>query len=218
MVILEAIYSMEGDEAPLESIAALCDTYSAALIVDEAHATGIYGTEGRGLTHQLGLTEKVFARIHTFGKALGTHGAAIIGSRLLYRYLLNYARSFIYTTALSPSSVIAISEAYTYLRAHKSQVQALRANISDFIQLRRNSGLNWIESSSPIQSLLCPDNRRCKKLAAYLKEQQFIVAPIMSPTVAAGSERIRFCLHSFNTASEIITLFKVLKEWEQKSL
>ena len=104
IVVVESIYSMDGDEGPLSKIADLCEKYGALLIVDEAHSTGIYGENGAGLVCQYGLENRVYARVHTFGKALGFHGAAVVGSHVLRDYLINYSRSFIYTTAIDRKS------------------------------------------------------------------------------------------------------------------
>ncbi len=101
---------MDGDTAPLEKISELCENYNAHLIIDEAHATGVFGNTGEGLVQQLHLQKKCFARIHTFGKACGVHGAAILGSETLKNYLINFSRPFIYTTALPPSSFAAIKK------------------------------------------------------------------------------------------------------------
>lgn len=101
-VAIETIYSMDGDVAPLAHIANVCSQYGAALIADEAHATGVWGPQGGGLVTSLGVQQQVFARIHTFGKALGGHGAAVVGSNVLRSFLVNFARSLVYSTALPP--------------------------------------------------------------------------------------------------------------------
>ena len=111
-VVTESLFSMDGDLAPLQEMAALCEQYNAKLIVDEAHATGIVGEHGEGLVQHLQLQSKCFARIHTFGKALGVHGAIVLGSSFLRSYLINFSRPFIYTTALPPCTVQHIAEAY----------------------------------------------------------------------------------------------------------
>ena len=115
-VAVESVYSMDGDFAPLIEMVALCRQHHAHLIVDEAHATGIFGEQGQGRAVELGIENELFARVHTFGKALGCHGAVVIGSTALRDYLVNYARSFIYTTALPMHSLITIRAAYEYLQ------------------------------------------------------------------------------------------------------
>ena len=114
-VVVESIYSMDGDTAPLKSIAELCSQYDAALIVDEAHSNGIYGKDGAGLVVELGLEKTVFARVITFGKAFGCHGAAVLGSQDLIAFLINFSRSFIYTTAPAPHQVLSLKIAYDNL-------------------------------------------------------------------------------------------------------
>ncbi|HSZ87093.1 MAG TPA: aminotransferase class I/II-fold pyridoxal phosphate-dependent enzyme, partial [Puia sp.] len=111
-VVTESVFSMDGDIAPLKIISELCEKYNANLIVDEAHATGVVGEKGEGLVQQLNLQEKCFARMHTFGKALGCHGAVILGSETLKNYLINFSRAFIYTTSLPEISVEAIKNSY----------------------------------------------------------------------------------------------------------
>ncbi len=111
-VVTESVFSMDGDMAPLQEIATLCDQYGANLIVDEAHATGVIGERGGGAIQALGLQDRCFARIHTFGKALGCHGAVILGSPVLRNYLINFCRPFIYSTSLPPASVAAIQASY----------------------------------------------------------------------------------------------------------
>src|SRR5690606_598161 len=114
-IVTESVFSMDGDKAPLKEIADLAENYKAFLIVDEAHATGVFGKKGQGLVQQLDLQNKVFARIITFGKAMGAHGAAVTGSKLLVDYLINFSRSFIYTTALPPHAVATILASYMLL-------------------------------------------------------------------------------------------------------
>jgi len=124
-VAVESVYSMDGDCAPLREIVELVQHYDAYLIVDEAHATGVFGTEGRGRVVENSLQDMVFARLHTFGKALGVHGAAVVGSRTLKNYLINFARSFIYTTSLTPHSLVAIRCAYQQLARSRGLIGQL---------------------------------------------------------------------------------------------
>ncbi|WP_317133566.1 aminotransferase class I/II-fold pyridoxal phosphate-dependent enzyme [Antarcticibacterium flavum] len=132
-VVTESVFSMDGDKPDLIKIADLTNKLHCRLIVDEAHATGVLGKNGEGLVHQLGLQEKVFARIVTFGKALGAHGAAILGSKELQDYLVNFSRSFIYTTGLPPHSVATIIAAYSMLPGNDNY-RLLHDNIKYFRQ------------------------------------------------------------------------------------
>jgi 8-amino-7-oxononanoate synthase len=210
-VAVESVYSMDGDEAPLMEIAALCRRYDACLIVDEAHATGVKGISGQGLVHQLGLGDLVFARVHTFGKALGCHGAIVLGSSLLREWLINYARAFIYTTALPPSALAAIASAYDLLEEKPDVQRALDQRIALFRALSRNNAVKGLmESSSPIQCILVPGNTNVRMAADKLQKEGFDVRPILSPTVPAGKERLRICIHAFNTEEEIGRLISFL--------
>ncbi len=209
-VAIESVYSMDGDIAPLKEMAELCSSRKANLIVDEAHATGVFNM---GLVQQLQLQDKVFTRIYTFGKALGCHGAIVAGSKTLKKYLVNYARSFIYTTALPLHSIISIDCAYRFLGQNEGTVKKLHEIIKYFRQTAYNqkeTNGKWIDSSSAIQSLLVPGNENVKKLALAIQEYNMDVRPIMSPTVPRGKERIRICLHAYNTKSEIDKLLEII--------
>ncbi len=200
-VVVESVYSMDGDEAPLIALADLCIKYGAFLVVDEAHSTCIYGN-GAGLVCQLNLEKQVFARLHTFGKALGCHGAAWLVSNTVRDFLLNFSRAFIYTTALPPHALATIVAAYQQLPKSEEITQALFHNIQLFKQrLSRLDGL--ISSNSPIQGWVLGSNQKALAAANYLSENGFSVKPIRYPTVPLGTERIRIVIHAFNTPAEI---------------
>jgi 8-amino-7-oxononanoate synthase len=212
-IAVESVYSMDGDVAPLGEIADLCDLYGAALLVDEAHATGIYGSKGEGLVVELGLQERVLARVHTFGKALGVHGAAVVGPTILRDYLINFARPFIYTTALPPHSLLAIRYAHEFAKTHAEARKQLQNRIAYFQQRVREQlpNMNWINSHSPIQCLIVPGNERARAIAAEAQQAGLDVRAILSPTVSSGQERLRLCIHAFNTVEEIDRLVNSLQ-------
>ena len=199
---------MDGDIAPLKAISELCGKYNAHLIVDEAHATGVVGEKGEGLVQQLDLQKKCFARVHTFGKALGCHGAIILGSETLKNYLINFSRAFIYTTSLPEISVDAIKKAYELFPHMNNEREHLEQLIADF----QNATLNFekLKSLTPIQVVIIPGNDEVKKIASYLQENNFDVRAIVYPTVQKGSERLRIVLHSFNTVDEVSLLVEKL--------
>lgn len=211
-VVVESLYSMDGDEAPLTDIARLCARYDAALVVDEAHASGVYGPGGAGLVVAYGLERQVLARTHTFGKALGVHGAAVLGSDLLRTYLINTARSFIYTTSLPPHALLAIQLAHAQLRDEPERASLLHDRVAYFQQRRQQllPAATWLPSQSPIQGLVVPGNAAVRHLATAVRQAGFDVRPIVSPTVATGQERIRICLHSYNTEAELDGLLTTL--------
>ena len=218
-IVTESVFSMDGDIPDLEGLTKLSKKYNALLVIDEAHATGVFGKNGVGLVQQLGLEENVFARIQTFGKAIGSHGAAILGSDQLRNYLINFARSFIYTTALSPHTLATIITVYENLQLDVENVTRLRANINFFkAELDRNAlTKRFINSDSAIQSCILPGNERVKSIALHLQENGFVVKPILSPTVPLGQERLRFCLHAYNSKQEISEVLERLANFVQKS-
>lgn len=214
IVVVESVYSMDGDEAPLAALVELCREYGAGLVVDEAHSTGLWGPGGAGLCVEKGLQDEVLARIHTFGKAMGVHGACIAGQEVLIRYLLNYSRTFIYTTALPAHAVLGIREAVRYRGQHPERMQQLERNIQLFHDLLEEKGdflqKQLLPSRTPIQAVLIPGNERVVKVAQKLQAEQFMVWPILAPTVPEGEERLRICLHQYNTPSEIERLVNLL--------
>ncbi|WP_343488158.1 pyridoxal phosphate-dependent aminotransferase family protein [Allomuricauda sp. d1] len=213
-VITESVFSMDGDVPDLESLAIFCSEHGFRLVVDEAHATGIFG-EGKGLINEFGLEKKVFARLVTFGKAMGCHGAAWLGSEKMKSYLINFARSFIYTTALPPHTAASILAAYEVLQKSigKEKIDTLKSNIHFFVDTVKNLGLNTYFglSDSAIQICFVDGNQKAKQLSKELKEEGFDVRPIFSPTVPKGKERLRFCLHAFNTEHEIKKVLNLVK-------
>jgi 8-amino-7-oxononanoate synthase len=213
-VAVESLYSMDGDLAPLLEISELCTLFGAALIVDEAHATGVIGNKGVGLVQQLALQDKIFARLHTFGKAIGGHGAVVLGSENLKQYLINYARPLIYSTALSLHDIVHTIHAYQLLMEKGELLrQELHQKISFFSNEIKNISDRYqiLNSNSPIQAIFVPGNEAIVALAKKLQQNGFDLRPIRYPTVASGTERLRICLHRFNSESEIVDLINFLK-------
>jgi len=223
-IVTESVFSMDGDIPDLRTLAEFAEKQKCFLVVDEAHATGVFGLDGAGIVQELGIQEKVFARIITFGKALGCHGAAILGSSTLKAYLVNFARSFIYTTALPPHSVATILASYQYLKnkpklaqvnpenVEGREIKKLKQNIEFFkSEIVANKLQSFFtESNSAIQSCIIPGNEKVKNTASKLEAEGYNVKPILSPTVPKGKERLRFCLHSFNSEEEISGVLKLL--------
>jgi 8-amino-7-oxononanoate synthase len=207
-LVTESIFSMDGDYAPLKEIVDLCEKFNAALIVDEAHATGVAGEKGAGLVQQLKLEKKCFARIHTFGKACGAHGAIVLGSEKLKKYLVNFSRQFIYSTALPPAAVEAISISYKIFPSMEKE----RNHLNQLINVFKNRNLNFkiLSSDTPIQIVVIPGNEEVKKVAKNLQENNFDIRPILYPTVPKGGERLRIVMHAFNTLDEVKKLLQIL--------
>jgi len=203
VIAVESVYSMDGDLAPLKELVAVCKEFDAALIVDEAHAVGLFG-EGRGRVSELGLEDEVYARLATFSKALGCHGAAVLCNDNLRQFLVNHARSLIFSTFMSNHSLLVVKSAYDML----SVVDFSKLNISRLINLFNQSmkdvsGVQVVGGESPILGILVPGNAEVRAVAAAMQNDGFDVRPIVSPTVPKGTERIRICLHEFNTEAEV---------------
>lgn len=203
-IVTESVFSMDGDTPNMETLVSVSEKFKALLVVDEAHALGVFGEKGEGLMQSQNLQDKIFARIMTFGKGLGCHGAAILGSAGLKEYLVNFARSFIYTTGLSPHSVATVLIAYQNLN-QSCELKKLKENISFFNQQKQLLGIKslFVYSKSAIHSAIIPGNEKVKQIASQLQEKGFEVKAILSPTVPEGQERLRFCLHSYNTEKEM---------------
>lgn len=212
-VVTESVFSMDGDSPNISELAKFCNEHSLYFIVDEAHAIGVFG---KGLVVEKNLQEKVFAQIITFGKAIGSHGAAILGSKPLKEYLINFARSLIYTTALAPHSIASILAAHQFLEVEygKSLIEKLRQNIHYFNQTIEALHLRqvFLLSTSAIQIALISGNIAVRSLSITLMESGFDIRPILAPTVPKGNERLRICLHAFNTKDEIERVLLLIKE------
>lgn len=202
IVLVESIYSMHGDFCDLELCAEICASHGANLIVDEAHAGGVFGKTGAGRVQELGLEKAVFARLITFGKGLGSHGACILGSQLLIDSLINFARSFIYTTALPESAYQRIKTLVETVDFSGKQKQ-LQKNIALF----RSDDTQLL---SPIQIWKPTEVNDLKEKELFIKQENIGVKAIYPPTVKKGEERLRICIHTFNTKEEIDRLKSIL--------
>ena len=210
-VVTESVFSMDGDIAPLADIVSLAEKHQAAIILDEAHGTGVLGIKGDGLAQQLALHTRIFARVHTFGKAIGTNGAVVLGSQLLRDYLINFCKPFIYTTAPNYLQLASVRMAYKYLTTDHTALSRLLENLDHMRSLLAGGQYPQpVATDSAIFSFVVPGNGRVRQLAKEMHNSGFDMRPILSPTVPAGSERIRMCMHAYNTADEIATACKAL--------
>jgi len=218
-VVTESVFSMDGDAPDLVAMAESCKKHNAFFVVDEAHAVGVFGG---GLVQKNNLQDAVFARIVTFGKAMGCHGAAILGSSELKEYVVNFARSFIYTTALSPHSLATIRFAYNELlnvslsdtdenpHCIENAQKRLKATIQHFKQEVKRLDLDFIHSESAIHCCIISGNSNVKEISNQLQQKGFNVKAVLFPTVPEGKERLRFCLHSYNTEQDITSVLETL--------
>lgn len=210
---IESIYSMDGDTPPVEEMVSLAKSFDACLIVDEAHSTGLCAEDGSGWMSQKGLsTTPNLIRVMTFGKAVGYHGAAIIAPGYIKDFLINFARPFIYTTAPPSHDALILKTILIHIRSTPSLQNKLEQRIRWF---RSALGAKAI-SSSAIQPVIIGGNETTKQLAGDLITKGFDVRPVLSPTVARGSERLRICLHTHNTREEIDQLAQAILKYSGK--
>ncbi|KAI0656434.1 PLP-dependent transferase [Cubamyces menziesii] len=240
-VAVETLYSMDGTLAPLlqivETVEELFPHGNGYVVVDEAHSTGVYGPQGRGLVAALGLEDRIFARLHTFGKALAATGAVLLITPLVRDYLLNYARSLIYTTSLSNANIIAAECSFDMLEegeAAKLSAKLLDLSAHFTTSFRHQLATHRVPASllslpshltsvsaterdptrlpTPIIPVLTPHPR---PLSAHLRVRGLNARPITWPTVPKGADRVRVCLHSANTKEEVDRLVSAMIEWAE---
>jgi 8-amino-7-oxononanoate synthase len=203
-VLIESIYSMEGDFSPLKELCLICEKKGIYLILDEAHALGILGKRGKGLANEAGVEHKIFARVYTYGKALGAHGAAVVGSKILKDYLINFCKPFIYSTALDLHSVLSIKWGYKFLLNNKNQIIKLN-KLNNYLNERiiTNPAPFKMVGQGPIFGIYCSTNQKAKNISCHLISKGIDIRAILYPTVPLGFERLRLIIHSYNTKEEI---------------
>lgn len=214
-VVTEGLFSMDGDFAPLSAMADWCAEFGAYLVVDEAHSTGVYGERGGGLVQDLGLEDKVWARLLTLGKAMGRQGAFWLVDQPLKSFLVNYARSLIYSTAPSPAEVAHITQTLILAQERGPQARAqLRERIEFFRDTAQNLGVldHLWPAFGPIQAWKCPSHQSAVLWAEQVQQSGFGVKAILPPTVPEGTARLRLCIHADHTDEEIGGLLSALKQ------
>ncbi|KAI0176563.1 PLP-dependent transferase [Hypoxylon sp. FL1284] len=226
-ICVEGLYSMDGDVVSLAEVVRSVDRHlpsgNGYIVVDEAHSVGVFGDDGRGLVCQLGLEDRVWARVVGFGKAMGCAGGVILCSSTTRSYLINYARSLIYTTSMAFTSLASIDVVYNYLMA--GGAGPLRRDLEKLIRYthhqlcvlcarlqadRHTLHIRDVPPNSPIIPIFTDYPR---SLAEHCQRSGFMVRPIVAPTVPIGSERVRVCLHSANTTEEVDGLCNAISIW-----
>lgn len=208
IIVVESLYSMDGDFAPLDTIIRLAQQYGAGVVVDEAHAIGVFG---KGLVHAAQLQDEVLATVVTYGKAMGVQGAAVLGSSLLKEYLVNFAAPFIYSTAMPDVQALSIQLAYEYVSNNPQLAQVLQERIRYF---RTGICSGIAQAQSPVQVITFASADLLKHVANILYQNNIHAYPVFAPAVPAGAERLRICLHQFNSNQEIDSLHAVLRQYE----
>jgi 8-amino-7-oxononanoate synthase len=209
LVVTESIFSMDGDAAPLRKIVALKEKYGAWLMVDEAHATGIIGQNGRGLADELGVSNQIEIQMGTLGKALGASGGYICGSRALVDFLVNRARSFIFSTAPVPAAAAAATAGI--LLGKSNEGDARRKTLWQLVeQLNSKFKIQNSKFVSAIIPIIIGDEAEAAAAATQLREQNIFIPAIRYPTVARGAARLRVTLTAAHTEAEVSELAHAL--------
>jgi 8-amino-7-oxononanoate synthase len=212
-LVTESLYSMDGDVAPLDLYADLAERYGASLVIDDAHATGLYGARGSGLAEELGGAGRAAAVVSTLGKALGAAGAFVAGPRVLVDYLVHRCRAFLFSTAPPPLLLYAVEAALDRIAAIPGgpELRERPARLADRLRSRlRAAGLDCLESQGPIVPVILGDNGRALAVAAALARRGFDVRAVRPPTVAPGTARLRISVHADRTAAEVDALAAAL--------
>ncbi|WP_120634500.1 8-amino-7-oxononanoate synthase [Ruegeria sp. EL01] len=213
-IALESVYSMEGDIAPLEELSDLARDFDAVLVVDEAHATGVFGPMGKGLTH--GLKAELLT-LHTCGKGLGVSGGLICGSQVMIDGLINRARPFIFATAPAPFNAALVRAVLDMLQSDSGLVSAARDRIQHAHAEARHHGLTQNTLNSQIIPVIIGDDARTMEMAAMLQEQGFDIRGIRPPTVPRGTSRLRISITGNVSKADISNLFKTLAHYEREA-
>jgi len=203
LIVTETIFSMDGDEAPLTGIVELADKFGAMVMVDEAHATGIFGDNGAGVVAKLGLSERVAVQMGTLGKALGGFGAYVAGSGALRELLINRCRSFIFTTSLPPSIMAMAMAAIDLVQCEPERREMLWRNCRTLKLGLSGLGFSLAETQSPIFPLIIGDADKCMQFSERLLEKGIFVQGIRPPTVPPGTSRLRITLMATHTREHI---------------
>ncbi|MCA0756273.1 8-amino-7-oxononanoate synthase [Paenibacillus sp. N4] len=203
LIVTDAVFSMDGDCAPLQELVRIKKEHEAMLMVDEAHSGGIYGSCGEGLAHRLGISSEVDIHMGTFSKAFGVYGAYVSGSTTLIRWLLNTARPLIYSTGLPPAVVSGVSKALDLIQNEPQRRERLLASAKLFRALLSEAGLAVAAGDSPIIPVMAGDSAASLRFSDALAGEGIAAAAIRPPTVPEGTARIRFSLSASHTEADL---------------
>ena len=210
LIITDSVFSVDGDLAPLAELVALKERFGAALMIDEAHATGVLGERGAGLAEALGLTGRIEVHLGTFSKALGSLGGYVAGDRRLIDYLYNRSRSLIYSTALAPPVLGAIEAALEIVAQEPERRRYLQEESEKFRRGLSQAGLDTLGSETQIIPVLVGENARTLEFAARLRQQGLMAVALRPPTVPPGKARVRFSLSAAHSREDLARALKTI--------
>ena len=212
LVVTDGVFSMDGDAAPLAELADMCEEQGAGLMVDDAHGLGVLGEHGGGLVETTGLNERVPVLVGTLGKAFGTGGAFVAGDEALIETLIQFARTYIYTTALPPAVAAATLKSLELARGEAWRREHLQTLIRRFREDAAERGYELLPSATPIQPLLVGDDETALHISDRLREQGFLVTAIRPPTVPEGTARLRVTLSAAHEEADVKALLEALDQ------
>lgn len=215
LIVTESVFSMDGDIADVRATQSLAEKYGANLVVDEAHATAVHGPGGAGIVARDRLTHEVFATVHTCGKALASAGAFVCGSRVLRDFLINHARTLIFSTAMPSYMAGQIRAALRLARELDAEREALLGNAAGLSGALRSAGWNVRDSASQIVPVVIGSNQDALAAASFLQKRGFAVRAIRPPTVPAGTGRLRLSLTARITREQVTGILAALQNWRR---
>jgi 8-amino-7-oxononanoate synthase len=213
LIVTESVFSMDGDVADVKAIQELAERFGASLIVDEAHATAVHGPGGAAIVAEARLTREVLATVHTCGKALASAGAFVCGSRVLREYLINHARTLIFSTAMPPYLAGQIRAALRLAKELSRERETLRVNSAELIAKLRGDEWDTSGSASQIVPVILGSNEDALSAAEFLQERGFAVRAIRPPTVPVGKARLRLSLTARVTRENVTGIQAALQNW-----
>ncbi len=211
LIVTDSVFSMDGDIAPLKELVMLAEKYNAIIMIDEAHATGVLGKNGAGAAEMLGVSSGIHIQMGTFSKALGSFGAYAAGSRPFTDFIINSARSFIFTTALPPAVCAVSSKAIQLVQKHPELRQKLTDNINFLRNGLRSIGFNIAHDPTPIISLIIGDADKTMQLSSMLLGKGVFVSGIRPPSVPDGTSRLRLTVTAAHTRQMLIKVLDAIK-------
>ncbi|MFE3575498.1 8-amino-7-oxononanoate synthase [Lysinibacillus sp. NPDC059133] len=212
LIVTDGVFSMDGDIAPLPEIVALAKEYNAYIMIDDAHVTGILGSDGRGTADYFGLKDEIDFTVGTLSKAIGAEGGFVATSSIAKNYLLNNARSFIFQTGLSPSAIEAAREGISIIQNEPERREQLLNN-AKYLRLKlEESGFVVREGETPIISLLIGDSREAMQFSEKLMDEGVFIPAIRPPTVPKGSSRLRITVMATHTMEQLNTVINKIKK------
>ncbi len=203
MIVVDGVFSMDGDVAPLPDMVDLAEKYGAILMVDEAHGTGVLGERGAGTVEHFGLTDRVPIQMGTLGKALGGFGAYVAGSQILREYLINRARSFIFTTALPPADMAVALEAVRLVQEEPQRRKKLHENVAYLVEGLNSLGFSVSNQGTAVVPVVIGPEDKTMEMSQRLLEYGVFVAGIRPPTVPPGTSRLRVTLMATHTREDL---------------